>query len=401
MTGLEQQARPTVKSCSTISTLLPGSESPLMKSKELQHPRNQTVSKRSQQCMRAQTKCISLSFAALPLTILFASALISPAQDRNPLPGSATNPLIVDNRSFSSSQPNKATGDNALPAGDMIAEGRADGTPGSDGISGALTPTRSYNSLLVQAPVAEPQQPEITANPGRPSMSTSALLTPIGYAQFENGVLYAAGSAEFSKRGALEETMRVTLTQRVQLILASEPIASSQVVEQQLTQQGDTTGGMQVVLIPGQAVKPTISVSYLRLLRGGNATNLDIGGFTNSALFMASNDMGHFHVDANGFLNETAGPIRRMQFGQAVAVTHPLTQKLSATAELRHFSEPLTAGDGLSAMWAVGYTVRPNLVLDAGVARGFNGTSTNWQMCSGVTYVLPRRLWGSSPKTVR
>jgi hypothetical protein len=394
MTGLQQQAGPTVKSCSTVSTLLQESESPPMNSKELQYPRHQTVSKRSQQYMRAQARWKSLSGAALALTILFACALISPAQDRNPLPGGATNPLVV-------SRSNNATGENAIPAGNMIAENPAEGNPGSDGVSGALTPTRSYNSLLVQAPVTEPEQPEITANPGRPSMSTSALLTPIGYAQFENGVLYAAGSAEFSKRSALEETMRVTLTPRVQLILASEPIASSQVVEQQLTQQGDNTGGMQVVLIPGQAAKPTISVSYLRLLHGGNATNLDIGGFTNSALFMASNDMGHFHVDANGFLNETAGPIRRMQFGQAVAVTHPLTQKLSATGELRHFSEPLTAGAGLSAMWAVGYTVRPNLVLDAGVARGFTGTSTTWQISCGVTYVLPHRLWGSSAKAVR
>jgi hypothetical protein len=83
-----------------------------------------------------------------------------------------------------------------------------------------------------------------------------------------------------------------------------------------------------------------------------------------------------------------------MQFGQAVAVTHPVTPKLSATAELRHFTEPLNGGDGLSALWAAGYAVRPNLVIDTGLVRGFTANSTQWQVASGVTYVLPRRIWG-------
>jgi hypothetical protein len=154
--------------------------------------------------------------------------------------------------------------------------------------------------------------------------------------------------------------MRVTVSSRMQLILAAEPIAASFVAGQQSTERGNTTGGIQVVLMPGHAIKPTVSVSYLRLVRAGNATNLDIGGYANSALILASSDLGHFHVDVNGFANETEGPIRRAQFGQAVALTHPVTPKLSATAEFRHFTEPLNAGEGLSAMWAAGYAVRPN-----------------------------------------
>jgi len=35
------------------------------------------------------------------------------------------------------------------------------------------------------------------ANPGRPTVSTPATLTPVGYLQFENGGLYAETSPEF------------------------------------------------------------------------------------------------------------------------------------------------------------------------------------------------------------
>jgi hypothetical protein len=40
--------------------------------------------------------------------------------------------------------------------------------------------------------------PEV--NPGRPTVSTPATLTPVGYLQFETGVLFAQDSTEFSNR---------------------------------------------------------------------------------------------------------------------------------------------------------------------------------------------------------
>jgi hypothetical protein len=260
----------------------------------------------------------------------------------------------------------------------------------------SLSPIPSYRGLVIQTSTPETQQPVLAANPGRPAMATSALLTPVGYAQVETGYLYARDSAQFSNRNAEEQTMRVTVSPRAQFIVAGEPVAGSQTEQQSVVQHGDTTAGLQVVLMPGQAVKPTISASYLRLLHGGNATSLDIGGYVNSALLMQSADLGHFHVDCNEFFNETEGPVRRLQFGQATAVSYPVNPKLSAIAELRHFTQPLNAGTGVSALWGTAYAVRPNLVFDTGLVRGFTGTSTQWQVASGVTYVLPRKIWGFS-----
>jgi hypothetical protein len=281
-----------------------------------------------------------------------------------------------------------------LPAGTKPVEMAAIDAP--DGDMSGVPSTGMVISTPVSVPVTDDKQPEITANPGRPAMATSALLTPVGYAQFESGLLFAADSAGFSNRSGEEETMRVTVSPFLQFIVAAEPIAHTSKEQEDLNQRGDSTVGLQVVMMPGHGVKPTISSSYLHLVRMGTASSLDIGGYANSVLLMASSDLGHVHVDANVFLNETEGPVRRAQLGQAVALSHPLTPKLGATAELRHFTEPLSGGSVYSTLWAAGYSIRPNLVIDTGLVNGFTGTSTRWQVASGVTYVLPHRLWGSS-----
>ena len=56
------------------------------------------------------------------------------------------------------------------------------------------------------------------ANPGRPTVSRPATLTPVGYLQFENGALFAEDSIEFS----------VSVLSRLELFLQSEPLAISQ-----------------------------------------------------------------------------------------------------------------------------------------------------------------------------
>ena len=55
---------------------------------------------------------------------------------------------------------------------------------------------------LSPAQSGTPSVPE--ANPGRPTVSTPATLTPVGYLQFENGALFAEDSTEFSKRPELD-----------------------------------------------------------------------------------------------------------------------------------------------------------------------------------------------------
>jgi hypothetical protein len=262
-------------------------------------------------------------------------------------------------------------------------------------------PTSPMIVSAISPAAPESKQPDLTANPGRPAMATSALLTPVGYAQFESGMLYATGSAQFSHRSAEEQTMRLTVAPSLQFILSSEPVAYSSTTQEELTQRGDAQVGAQMMLLPSHGVRPTISSSFLHLVKGGTASSLDIGGYANSALLMASADLGRFHIDDNVFLNETEGAVRRAQWGHAVAVSHPVTSRVGATGELRHFTQPLTGGTGFSALWGANYSIRPNMVIDTGLVRGFTGTSTQWQVAGGVTYVLPRKIWSFSRTAVQ
>ena len=65
------------------------------------------------------------------------------------------------------------------------------------------------------------------ANPGRPTVSTPATLTPVGYLQFENGGLYAETSPEFTTLFGINQVTKLTVASRLQLLALSEPLAQA------------------------------------------------------------------------------------------------------------------------------------------------------------------------------
>ena len=65
------------------------------------------------------------------------------------------------------------------------------------------------------------------ANPGRPTVSTPATLTPVGYLQFENGSLFAEHSTEFSNRFGISQVTKLAVLPRLELFLQSEPLTIS------------------------------------------------------------------------------------------------------------------------------------------------------------------------------
>jgi hypothetical protein len=232
------------------------------------------------------------------------------------------------------------------------------------------------------------------ANPGRPTVSTPATLTPVGYLQFENGGIYAAGSPEFENSFGINQVTRLAVSSRLQLLLLSEPFVASRSAGTRENQPGDIFSGLQGVVLQGEGRRPTVSVSYLRRLYSGSAPDIDIGSFSQGALFLVSDDLLGFHFDLNGIANEqTQGKLRRAQFGQTLSVSHPVG-RFTVAGEIWHFSQPLTGGNAVGNLWAVSYPARKNLVVDAGLNRGLTGTSTQWEGFFGFTYLLPHRLWG-------
>jgi hypothetical protein len=119
-----------------------------------------------------------------------------------------------------------------------------------------------------------------------------------------------------------------------------------------------------------------------------------VGSPLNSATFYASADVRGFHYDANAVFNEVMnGPVRRLQFGQTLSISHPLGKGFSLSGEIWRFSQPFTRGNAIGNLWAASYSARKNLVFDAGFEKGLTNTSTNWEAFAGFTYLLPHKLW--------
>src|ERR1700676_4813103 len=85
------------------------------------------------------------------------------------------------------------------------------------------------------------------ANPGRPTVSTPATLTPVGYLQFETGALAANHSPEFSSLYGLNEVLKLSVTSRLELQASGEPVAH-------FTAGGNTANKVADVFLGAQAV---------------------------------------------------------------------------------------------------------------------------------------------------
>jgi hypothetical protein len=237
-----------------------------------------------------------------------------------------------------------------------------------------------------------PDEPE--ANPGRPTVSTPATLTPVGYLQFETGVLGASHSPEFSSRYGFNEVTKLSVAPRLELIASAEPLVHYRVGGTSANGTAEVFLGAQAVLSHGEGPKPTIAASYFRRVYDGGVPEVDFGSPRNSFLLLASADVKGFHYDANAIFNEqTQGAAHRAQFGQTLSISHHVVGKLSLSGEIWHFTQPFLRSHAVGNLWAVGYAARKTLVFDAGFNRGLTSTSTRWEAFVGFTYLLPRRLW--------
>ena len=250
-------------------------------------------------------------------------------------------------------------------------------------------------AATAQSKAAENQspQPELpVANPGRPTVSTPATLTPVGYVQFETGVMPAWHSAEFSTQTSFNEVAKYTATQRLELLVAAGPYAHSDTDPTNGT--GDVSLGFQGVVKQGHGASPTLAVGYFGRVHAGDTPDIDIGSASHSIDLLASADVLGFHYDTNYLFNEVQSGqgARRAQYGQTLSVSHPAGKKFGISAEIWAFTQPFQHGRAVGNLWAVNYNAKSNLVFDLGFNRGLTGTSTRGELLAGFTYMLPVKL---------
>ncbi len=274
-------------------------------------------------------------------------------------------------------------------------------------------------------PVVPPSPAEAAipvANPGRPTVSNPATLPPVGYLQFEQGFVQADTSpGDLAQQFSVNQTVKLAVLPRLMFAFSWQPVAVTRLMSAHTepvssSDLGDLQSSIQAVVLNGSDRSPTLSISYARRLRTGTAPDLDIGGFSQSAILYLSGNTHRFHYDSNFVLAEQtqarqappAPTLRRAQFGQTLSVAHelfahPLHDDLTLSVELWHFSQPLVTStrsglasprsNAVGALAAFGYTLRPNLVFDGGLDHGLTSTSSDWQGFAGFTYLLPHRLW--------
>jgi len=237
------------------------------------------------------------------------------------------------------------------------------------------------------------------ANPGRPTVSTPATLTPVGYFQFESGYLGAWHSPEFSSQTSFNEVVKFSLTRRIELLAAAGPFAHSRVENQTGNGAGGVGLGAQAVVHHGEGARPTIALSYFHQVYAGNTPDLDLGSPTNSMLLLVSADVKGFHCDTNYLFNEVIDhTIHRAQFGQTLSVSHGLVKNFGISGEVWHFTQPFLRGHAVGNLWALNYNMRKNLVFDGGFNRGLTSTSTRWEVFLGFTYLLPHKFLGAQSR---
>jgi hypothetical protein len=242
-------------------------------------------------------------------------------------------------------------------------------------------------------PPASAAADDAVANPARPTVSTPATLTPVGYFQFETGVLAAWNSPGLSSQENLNEVIKFSVSRWIELLVAAEPYAHSHAAGGPANGSGDVALGIQGIVHHGEGAQPTVALSYFGRVYSGDAPDLDIGSFRNSAILLVSADVKGFHYDTNYLFNEVVnGAVRRAQFGQTLSVSHSLYKKLGISGEIWHFTQPFLRSNTVGNLWALNYNVRKNLVLDGGFNRGLTSTSTRWEAFAGFTYLLPHKV---------
>jgi hypothetical protein len=238
-------------------------------------------------------------------------------------------------------------------------------------------------------------EPIPEANPARPTVSTPATLTPVGYLQFETGSLGAVTSPEFSVRIGINQVTKLTVAPRLEFFVQTEPFIHSSDGDGRNKQihPGEVFVCAQALVSPGDGIKPTISVAYVRRLYESPAPELDLGTFRESGTILLSNDMARLHFDANFIVAEqTESGTRRAQLAQTLSVSRRI-RKFTLSGEIWHFTQPYLVSNATGNLWALAYPLRRNLVIDGGFDHGFTRTSTHWEEFIGFTYLLPDRLW--------
>jgi hypothetical protein len=246
-------------------------------------------------------------------------------------------------------------------------------------------------SLVLAAP-AEPADPcslaETTANPTRPAWDYATSTTQCGIVETDYGFLGQSLGGGVGQRMAVT-SLRYGLTPKLDLRWGlTNRIFQSGGGTPSLEGAGDQWLSTRYRFHEQGRIVPAMALLYDAKIPIANpAKGLGSGFVDHQLIFIASRDLGRYHLDFNTvgtIVGERRGHDGAAQFG--LAVTRPVTKKLSCILESYGGPQPGTSDRFGAGFAGATYTLRSQLVLDGAYTRTYTAGSPRQQVLVGVTY---------------
>lgn len=240
---------------------------------------------------------------------------------------------------------------------------------------------------LCATPFAQEVAPPVVAY--RPSVATPTDLPAPGWPQMDAGWTGTQGG-DTARSQAVPVTFRLAWSESWGLILGTS------VYEWQRDFDGSTArsgGDTNVALKYRLPINDSISVgAEIGASLPTARPPIGSGKVDWAGIAIASIDSDIAHVDINvaaarlGAVDEGQG---RCQGLWAIAASRPLGQVFTITGEVSGVVQRGTRAQS-QALAGLNYSVSPQVVVDAGVAKGLSHTGADWVVTAGITFQLGR-----------
>jgi len=234
---------------------------------------------------------------------------------------------------------------------------------------------------------SEPNPDELTATPNRPTVTDIAETTQRGVLELEFGI------AATHREQALVGLLKFGLLRDLELRWAGSPWQH----DSALRTGGvtDTDLGLRWRLLHQARVQPTVSLQYTATLPTAGAL-LGSGESDHGLGVLVSKDLpAQFHLDANLtrlWLGRPRAGAARGGFDQAwlpaFTLAHPIRGKWALAMEFSGVTRAGPTGPLVQNLWAVTYTPKPRLVIDAAVQYRVIGNVPNVVYVAGFTWAI-------------
>ena len=242
-------------------------------------------------------------------------------------------------------------------------------------------------SLVVMGTCAAQSSPpsvpdELVATPNRPTVTNTADTTQVGVLEIEFGVFAA------DHQQSLQGLLKFGLLRDLELQWAGNPWQHDATLHE--FGVSDTNVGFRWRFLHQGKVKPTLSFQYDATLPAASGM-LGAGHVGHAVTLLASKNLPHqFQLDTNlnyQWLGRAGGFDRNWL--PDFTLSHPLKKKWSVGMEFSGNTRAgTTAPAVLQNLWAIGYTVKPRLVLDSAVQFRVLGPVPAVAYLGGFTYSI-------------